>query len=178
MDDLAAIFLHRVLAAIVTFALLAVSAILLLFVPIAIFPPLVLLTVVPFLYIAIGLYFATYAVTIDEVGALEGVAGGWQYAKGNRIKLALIAVGVFVVQFVIGIPSLLFVDFGAVGGGLETTIQRTPIALALTAIVGAIGTVFQIAVAAQTYLHLGSADVPPRGPDGTETDQFSGETQF
>lgn len=176
--NVVSIFLNRILAAIITFVLLAVSAGILIGIPGAIFPPLVLLTFVPFLYIAVGLYFASFAVTIDEVGALEGVSRGWEYAKGNRIKLVLIALAVAVVQFIVGIPTVLFVDFAAVGEGLGTTIQRTPGALIITVLVSGVNSVFQIAVASQTYIHLGNGGRDQRGPSTNESDQFTGETQF
>lgn len=177
--NVASIFLNRILAGIITFILLAITAVVTIVAPAAIFPPLVLLTIVPFFYVFIGLYFASFAVTIDEVGALDGVARGWEYAKGNRIKLALIAIAVGIIQFVIGIPTLLFVDFGAAAGeGLGTTIQRTPVALVITAVIGGINSVFQLALASQTYVHLGNRSGDAQGPTRTNDDEFAGETQF
>jgi MFS family permease len=175
-ENALSIFLHRIAAAIVTFVLLAVAFLITVFVPGLLFGPLAFLGLVPFLYVAIGLYFASFAVTIDEKSALDGIQYGWQLADGNRLNLVAITIGVVVVSFVISIPTFFFLDFGT-GGGLEVSIRRTPLALVGSALVGGVQSVFRLAIGAQAYTHLvedHERDDEFKVPD----DELGDDTQF
>lgn len=155
--NVGSIFLNRVLVAIITFVLVAVTALLTVVIPGAIFAPLALLGVVPLLYVVLGLFFASYAVTIDEDSALDGIQRSWRYVNGNRLRLLLIGLVVLVVTFLLGLPMGLLLGLDGTTGGLMATLERSPAALVVGAVTGTITTVFTIAVAAQTYRELDRA---------------------
>jgi hypothetical protein len=172
------LFAYRVLVTIVAFVLYGVLA-LVLFVPTGLFPPLVLLTVPIFLYVAIALYFAPIAVVVDEVGPLDAISNAWSYAKGNRLSLVAIAIGVFVISFVITLPNLLFsggMDAGQLGAD---AITASPVAVVVSGVFGSLSAVFTLSVATSTYRQLSfdDGDAPNAGRDAN-ADQFGTETEF
>ena len=177
-DGILKLFAYRVLVVIVLFVLYAVLAVVL-FAPAAFFPPLALLTIPVLLYVAIALYFAPIAVVVDEVGPLDAISDAWTYAKGNRLRLVAIAIGVIVISFVITVPNLLF--SGATGAGEfgADAITASPVAVVVSGVFGSVSTVFTLAVATSTYLQLSfdGTDGPNAGRNAN-ADQFGTETEF
>jgi hypothetical protein len=172
------LFVYRVLVTIVVFVLYGVLA-LVLFAPTTLFPPLILLTIPVFLYVAIALYFAPIAVVVDESSPLDAISNAWTYAKGNRLSLVAIAIGVFVVSFAITLPNLLFSgSMDAAQLGAEA-ITASPIAVVVSGVFGSLSTVFTLSVATCTYLQLAgdAADDSNMGRTA-DADQFGTETEF
>lgn len=170
------LYIYRVLVSIVLLVLYAVLGVVLL-APAAIFPPLVLLVVPVFLYVAIALYFAPIAVVVDETGPLDAISNAWTYAKGNRLNLVAIAIGVIVVSFVITAPNLLFTGVTDAGESGVNAITSSPIAVVVSGVFGSLSTVFTLAVATSTYRQLAAGGSLDAG--GAENaDQFGTETEF
>lgn len=172
------IFINRIIVAILTAILLVVAAFAFLLVPALIFPLLALLGVIPFLYVVIGLYFASFAVTIDEVGPLDGIQRSWELANGHRLVLVVITIGVGVVILAMSIPNFLFLDLEAASAELQTTMERTPLALAASVVVGGVQSVFRLAIASQTYVHLDRGSQPVDGPETGAVDSWGNDDQF
>lgn len=174
------IFLNRVVVALLSGVVLLATGFATVFVPSLFFQPLAFLGLLPFVYVAIGLYFASFAVTLDEDGPIEGLRRAWQLASGNRLVLALIALAVALLTFVVGIPTAFLISIDPGTEGLATTIERTPTALVASALVGAITTVFRVAIAAATYLHLVDAERGTNRRAGADVhvDEFDADTRF
>jgi len=181
-NGLLELFVYRVLTTIVVLILYGVL-LLVLFAPAALFAPLALLiplVAIPVLiYVAIALYFAPIAVVVDEIGPLDAISKAWSYAKGNRLNLVAIAIGVFIVSFVISAPNLLFsgvTDAGQLGAD---AITASPITVVAAGVFGSLSTVFTLAVATTTYLQLSfDGNDGPNAGRSANADQFGTETEF
>jgi MFS family permease len=181
-NGLLKLFLYRVLATIVVLVLYGVL-LLVMFAPAIVFAPAALLSIligVPvLLYVAIALYFAPIAVVVDESGPLDAISDVWSHAKGNRLNLVAIAIGVFIVSFVISAPNLLFsgvTDAGQLGAD---AITASPVAVVATGVFGSLSAVFTLAVATSTYLQLSFDGDDTRDAGGSaNADQFGTETEF
>lgn len=172
------LFLYRVILAVVLFILYGVLA-LVLVLPSVFFLPLALFAMPLFLYVALALYFAPIAVVVDEVGPLDAITRAWEYAKGNRLNLLAIAIGVVVISFVLSAPNLLFTGVATANDTGVTAITQSPIAVVVSSVFTALSTVFSLAVATSTYLQLSvdSGDAPNAG-GSANADQFGTETEF
>lgn len=176
------LFLYRLITSIIVSILYGVL-LLVMFAPAVVFAPAALLTMlvgIPvLLYVAIALYFAPIAVVVDEIGPLDAISNAWSYANGNRLNLVAIAIGVFIVSFVISAPNLLFSGVTDAGQFGAEAITASPIAVVATGVFGSLSAVFTLAVATSTYLHLspGDDDTPNAGGNAN-ADQFGSETEF
>lgn len=97
--------------------------------------------VVPGIFLALAFFFVRQVIAVEDVNFIDAMEESWRLTKGSRIELFALAVIVVVVAFV---ASLL--------GGI---VSPTPIAARVVdSAIGAVTTVFGIAVAARAYVQL------------------------
>jgi len=172
------LFAYRILAGIVLFVLYGLLFVVLMF-PTVLFPPLLLATVPIFLYVVIPLYFAPIAVVVDEIGPLTAIQRSWDYGGGNRIRLLLVAIGVGVISLVISSPTFLVsasADLQGGGAGTGAFVQSAP-ALLVTVLVGAVSSVFVVAMGVAAYNNL-KDDAAGPGETAGESQEFGSSTEF
>lgn len=176
------LLLYRVITTIIVSILYGVL-LLVMFAPAIVFAPAALLSIlvgIPvLLYVAIALYFAPIAVVVDETGPIDAISDVWSHAKGNRLNLVAIAIGVFIVSFIISAPNLLFSGVTDAGQFGAEAITASPIAVVATGVFGSLSAVFTLAVATSTYVQLSFDGDDTRDAGGNATaDQFGTETEF
>jgi len=176
-DGLLKLFVYRLLAGIILlflygFLLLAVM------IPTAIFPPLFIAAIPLLLYVAIPLYFVPIAVVVDEIGPLTAIQRAWDYGSGNRIRLLLVAIGVGVINLVLSSPTFLVSAPGDLqgGAGAGAFAQSGP-ALLVTVIVGAISSVFVVAMGVAAYANL-KDDAAGTAETAGGSQEFGSNTEF
>jgi hypothetical protein len=59
---------------------------------------------VPGIFLAVSLVFAVPLVAIEDAGVVEALKGSWSLARGNRIRLFLLGVVVFVLGLLVSVP--------------------------------------------------------------------------
>ncbi|WP_227134822.1 hypothetical protein [Halorubellus salinus] len=148
------VFANRVAVAILTALVLAVTAIPTLLLPSVVSGWLALLGLVPFAYVLVGVYFASFAVTLDDDGPLEAFARSWSLASGNRVPLVLVALGVLAVTLAFSLPTVVAVPLPTGTGSLAAAVAASPAGFAVAAITGAIAAVFRVAIATHAYRQL------------------------
>lgn len=170
------LYVYRVLTGILLL-FLYVFLFVVLILPAAIFPPIGFVTVPLFIYVFLPLYLAPIAVVVDEVGPVEGIQRVWDYGSGNRIRIFLIALGVGVVNFIIGLPTSLLSGSNPYQDGGAAAIASSAPALFVTILVGAISSAFVIAMGVATYTNLKDDAAPPAETAGG-SQEFGSNTQF
>lgn len=154
------VFANRVAVAVLTSVVLAVTAVPTLLLPAALSELLALVGLVPFLYVLVGVYFASFAVTLDDDGPLEALSRSWSLAAGNRVPLALVAVGVLAVTLAFSLPTVVALPLPSGSGSLAASVASAPAGFAVAAVTGAVAAVFRVAVATHAYRHLVERDEP------------------
>ncbi|WP_323675151.1 hypothetical protein [Halorubellus sp. PRR65] len=148
------VFANRVVVAVLTALVLAATAIPTLFLPSLVSEFLALVGLVPFCYVLVGVYFASYAVTLDEDGPVEAFTRSWSLAAGNRTPLVLVAVGVLAVTLAFSLPTVVALPLPTGTGSLAAAVAERPGGFAVAALAGAVAAVFRIAIATHAYRHL------------------------
>ncbi|MFC6951330.1 hypothetical protein [Halorubellus litoreus] len=148
------VFANRIVVAILTAVVLAVTAIPTLLLPSIVSEFLALLGLVPFAYVLVGVYFASFAVTLDDDGPLEAFTRSWSLAAGNRVPLVLVALGVLAVTLAFSLPTVVALPLPTGTGSLAAAVAASPAGFAVAAITGAIAAVFRIAIATHAYRQL------------------------
>jgi hypothetical protein len=152
---------NRVVVAILTTIVVAVTAVVTLLLPLLVSELLVLVGVAPFFYVVVGVYFASYAVTLDDDAPLAAFERSWGLVSGNRWSLALVAVGVVAFSVATSLPTVVAFPVDPGAGGLSVALDRTPFALAFAAVAGSVANIFRVAVATHAYRHLLERDRRP-----------------
>ncbi|MFB6141713.1 MAG: hypothetical protein ABEJ30_00040 [Halorientalis sp.] len=108
--------------------------------------------VVPGLYVALSLLFVRQEVAVADKGLVAALRGSWALAAGDRWELLGLAVVLLVVSLLGGLPAFVvqFVGLFAV-------------ASLLSVLVGAVTTVFTIAVLTRAYVQLREAEPDEAG---------------
>lgn len=102
--------------------------------------------VVPGLYVALSFFFVRQAIAIEDSGLVDALRDSWALTGGNRWELLGLAVVVAVVNLLAGLPGIVL--------GFAS-----PLVNALfSVVVGAVTTVFGIAVATRAYTQLTDED--------------------
>ncbi len=126
-----------------------------------------LLLVLPGIFLAICFYFTRPFVAIEDEGFIDALTESWRLSRGNRLALfALLLIGP-----AISVPSAL----------VSVLFPAAPVIAGVVSLVlGAIGTVFGLAVVARAFVQLrefdsdeGDGEEPParnewNDPDGVE----------
>jgi hypothetical protein len=118
----------------------------------------------PGVFLAISFFFVRQEIAVEDKNFIDALADSWALSQGNRIELFALAVVVVVIGFLASIPSVVLVFVSPLATALVSTL------------IGAVTTVFGIAVAARAYDQLrteraaGETDDGPGalGPDDIE----------
>lgn len=98
--------------------------------------------IIPGIFLAISFFFVRQEIAIEDKNFIDALADSWALAKGDRIELFALAVVVVVIGLLANIPSAVL----AFVSPLATTVASV--------VIGAITTVFGIAVSARAYDQL------------------------
>lgn len=112
-----------------------------------------LLLIVPGIFLALSFFFVRQEIAVEDKNFIDALADSWSLTSGNRIELLGLAIILAVVGFLVGSPAAVLFFL-------------SPAASAVVgAAVGAVTTVFSIAVAARAYDQLRTERAETLAPD-------------
>lgn len=119
------------------------------------------LLIVPGVFLALSFFFVRQEIAVEDKNFIDALADSWSLASGDRIELLALAIVLAVIGLVVGSPTavLLFLSplIGAIVG----------------VVLGAVTTVFGIAVAARAYDQLRTEREEALSLEGGEDDEFA-----
>lgn len=117
------------------------------------------LLIIPGIFLAISFFFVRQEIAVEDVNFVDAMAGSWELAAGNRIELLVLAIVLLIISLLASVPAL-------------ATSLLGPEASVLTGVViGAVTTVFNIAVVARAYDQLRTErEADPEPDDDVEDD--------
>lgn len=119
-----------------------------------------LFLVVPGVFLAISFFFVRQEIAVEDQNFVDALSASWELTSGNRLGLFGLALVLVVIGLVV---SAVAGAVGFAGIAILTT--------AVTTVVGAVTTVFSVAVAARAYDQLKYGSVSDEfGGDGAGTD--------
>jgi hypothetical protein len=116
-----------------------------------------LLLVVPGVFLALSFFFVRQEVAVEDKNALDALAGSWELTSGHRLELFALALVIVVVGLAVSAV-----------GGIVGFLGITALTTVVTTLLGAVTTVFGVAVAARAYVQL-------RGGDAAAVDDTESE---
>lgn len=120
-----------------------------------------LFLIVPGVFLAITFLFLRQEIAVEDTNFVDGMADSWQLAKGNRLKLFALVVGVVVIVLVVStvVPAV----FGAVS---------PVVGLAVGVVSSGVTAVFGTAVVTRAYAQLHAERAAVRsGEDRADADE-------
>ncbi|WP_318567423.1 hypothetical protein [Salinigranum marinum] len=119
-----------------------------------------LFLVVPGVFLAISFFFVRQEIAVEDQNFVDALSASWELTSGNRLGLFGLALVLVVIGLVV---SAVAGAVGFAGIAILTT--------AVTTVVGAVTTVFSVAVAARAYDQLKyPSDTVGHGDTGSEWD--------
>jgi membrane-anchored glycerophosphoryl diester phosphodiesterase (GDPDase) len=107
------------------------------------------LLIVPGIYVSVALYFVQFEVVVEGKNAFEAIRDGWALTAGDRLQVFLLLVALVAVGVASAVPAFVL-DLAGVPSLAST---------AVTVVLGAVVSVFSVAVGARAYVQL-----KPGGP--------------
>jgi hypothetical protein len=118
-----------------------------------------LLFVVPGIFLALSFFFVRQEIAVADRNFVDALSASWELTSGHRLVLFALALVLFVVTAVVSLGISAAV--GVVGSPLLTT--------GVTVAVGAVTTVFSVAVTSRAYVQLTDTD---RSDDEAEESEW------
>ncbi len=100
------------------------------------------LLVIPGIFLAISFFFVRQEIAVEDVNFVDAMAGSWGLAAGNRIELLVLAIVLLLISLLASVPTF------------ATALLGPEASIATGVVIGAVTTVFNIAVAARAYDQL------------------------
>lgn len=104
-----------------------------------------LLLVVPGVFLAVCFYFSRPLIAVEDRGFVDALAESWRLSRGNRLRVFALLVIVMVVGLAVSLPATLV-------SGLFAAAPAVGSVLGIA--VGAVATVFGLAVVARAFVQL------------------------
>lgn len=123
-----------------------------------------LLLVVPGIFLAVCFYFSRPLIAVEDRGFVDALAESWRLSRGHRLRVFALLVIVVLVGFAVSVPttlvSALFAGAPAVGSVLGI-------------VLGAVTTVFGLAVVARAFAHLREDEPETERADEGANDEWN-----
>jgi hypothetical protein len=124
--------------------------------------------VVPGIFLALAFFFVRQEIAVEDRNFVDALSASWELTSGHRITLFALALILFLISVVVSVGVGAAV--GLAGSPLLTTV--------VTTVVGAVTTVFGVAVASRAYVQL-TQETRPDGPlDETGDDVEESEWKY
>ena len=104
--------------------------------------------VVPGVFLALSFFFVRQEIAVEDRNFVDALSASWELTSGHRLTLFALALVLFLVATVVSVGISAAV--GVAGSPLLTT--------AVTVVVGAVTTVFSVAVTSRAYVQLTDTD--------------------
>lgn len=117
------------------------------------------LLIIPGVFLAISFFFVRQEIAVEDENFVDAMAGSWQLAAGNRVELLVLAIVLLIISLLASVPTL------------ATSLLGPEASIASGVVVGAITTVFNIAVAARAYDQLRTGREEPPEMDDAGDDE-------
>lgn len=116
------------------------------------------LLIIPGIFLAISFFFVRQEIAVQDVNFVDAMAGSWELVSGNRIELLVLAIVLLIISLLASVPTF------------ATALLGPEASIATGVVIGAVTTVFNIAVAARAYDQLRTDREDPAEPDEDEAD--------